>query len=96
MDSDEILGNEIAELAAHLDSATQQLLARVRAFDETGGWERQGATSCAHWLSWRLGLDTGTAREKVRVARALGTLPSIDEAFGRAELSYAKSARSPE
>ena len=90
MDSDERLGNEIAELAAHLDSATQQLLSRIRAFDETGGWERQGAISCAHWLSWRLGLDTGTAREKVRVARALGTLPAIDDAFARGTLSYAK------
>ena len=90
MDSVEKLGQEIAELAAHLDAATQQLLARVRAFDEAGGWERQGAISCAHWLSWRLGLDTGTAREKVRVARALGALSRIDAAFGRGELSYAK------
>jgi len=81
---------EIAELAAHLDSATQRLLACVRAFDEAGGWERQGAISCAHWLAWRLGLDTATAREKVRVARALGQLPRINEAFGQGRLSYAK------
>jgi hypothetical protein len=46
--------------------------------------------SCAHWLSWRIGLDPGTAREKVRVARALGGLPKIDEALGRGVLSYAK------
>jgi hypothetical protein len=90
MSSIDKLGDEIAELAAHLDAATQQLLARVRAFDEAEGWSRQGAISCAHWLSWRLGLDTATAREKVRVARALGTLPRLDEAFARGELSYAK------
>jgi hypothetical protein len=90
MDSIDQLGDEIAELAAHLDAATQQLLARVRAFDDAEGWARQGAISCAHWLSWRLGLDTGTAREKVRVARALGVLPRMDEAFERGELSYAK------
>jgi hypothetical protein len=90
MDPIEKLGDEIAELAAHLDSATQQLLARVRAFDEASGWSVQGATSCARWLAWRLGLDTATAREKVRVARALGVLPRVDEAFGRGELSYAK------
>lgn len=39
---------------------------------------------------WRIGLDTGAAREKVRVARALGTLPKIDEAFAAGRLSYSK------
>jgi len=39
-----------------------------------GDWERQGAVSCAAWLAWRIGLDRGAAREKVRVARALGHL----------------------
>src|SRR5882762_6379771 len=35
-------------------------------------------------------LDLGAARERVRVARALGTLPLLAEALGRGELSYAK------
>ncbi|MES1208279.1 MAG: DUF222 domain-containing protein, partial [Pseudomonadota bacterium] len=48
------------------------------------------AKSCAHWLTWRIGLDPGTAREKVRVARALGTLTKIDAAFATGNLSYAK------
>ena len=84
------LGEEIAALAAHLDAGTQRMLACIRRFDEAGGWERQGALTCAHWLAWRLGLDTATAREKVRVARALGALSSIDQALARGELSYAK------
>jgi hypothetical protein len=46
--------------------------------------------SCAHWLSWRIGLDPATAREKVRVARALGNLPTIDAALKSGKLSYAK------
>ncbi len=54
------------------------------------GWAEQGAKSCAHWLTWRIGLDPGTAREKVRVARALGTLTKIDAAFATGNLSYAK------
>ena len=90
MDAVEKLGDEIGELAAHLDSATQRLLARIRAFDEADGWERQGAISSAHWLAWRIGLDTATARERVRVARALGALPKLDQALARGELSYAK------
>jgi hypothetical protein len=84
------LANEIGELAAKLDAGTQRLLACVRQFDEVGGWEQQGAISCAHWLAWRIGLGTGAARERVRVARALGTLPRVDEAFSRGQLSYAK------
>ena len=51
----------------------------------------EGAASCAHWLAWRIGLDSATAREKVRVARALGKLPAIDEALRVGKLSYAKA-----
>jgi hypothetical protein len=86
----EELGQEIASLSAHLDAATHRLLECIRRFDETGGWHEQGATSCANWLAWRVGLDPATAREKVRVARALGGLPAIDEALRSARLSYAK------
>jgi hypothetical protein len=83
------LGDEIAELSAHLDAATARLLALIRAFDARGGWNT-GFRSCAAWLSWRVGLDLGAARERVRVARALGTLPLLAEALARGELSYAK------
>jgi hypothetical protein len=86
----EELGLEIAELAARLDVATHRLLTCIRQFDETNGWCAQGAVSCAHWLSWRIGLDLATAREKVRVARALGVLPTIDAALAAGQLSYAK------
>ena len=68
------LGDEIAALSAHLDAATARLLDLIRDFDAGGGW-RNGFRSCAQWLSWRVGLDPGTARERVRVARALGALP---------------------
>src|SRR5437773_4230843 len=83
------LGDEIAELSAHLDAATARLLELIREFDARGGWN-SGFRSCAAWLSWRVGLDLGAARERVRVARALGTLPLLAEALARGELSYAK------
>jgi hypothetical protein len=73
-----------------VDAALHRLLSCIRAFDESEEWGRQGAISCAHWLSWRIHLDLGTAREKVRVARALGELPGMDEALRRGVLSYAK------
>jgi hypothetical protein len=83
------LGDEIAELSAHLEAATARLLALIREFDARGGWNT-GFRSCAEWLAWRVGLALGAAREHVRVARALGTLPALAEALGRGELSYAK------
>ncbi len=83
------LGDEIAELSAHLEAATARLLDLIREFDARGGWNT-GFRSCAAWLSWRVGLAPGAAREHVRVARALGTLPALAEALGRGELSYAK------
>ncbi len=83
------LGDEIAELSAHLDAATARLLDLIREFDARGGWN-SGFSSCAAWLSWRVGLDLGAARERVRVARALGVLPLLAQALASGELSYAK------
>src|SRR2546429_7917344 len=83
------LGYEIAELSVHLEAATARLLDLIRKFDAHGGWGN-GFRSCADWLSWRVGLDPGAARERVRVARALGTLPLLARALARGELSYAK------
>src|SRR6266478_4586877 len=83
------LGDEIAELSVHLEAATARLLDLIREFDAHGGWGN-GFRSCADWLSWRVGLDPGAARERVRVARALGTLPLLARALARGELSYAK------
>src|SRR5213083_2371884 len=83
------LGDQIAELSAHLEAATAQLLDLIREFDARGGWNT-GFRSCAAWLSWRVGFAPGAAREHVRVARALGPLPRLSHALARGELSYAK------
>jgi len=72
----ERLGNEIAELSAHLEAASARLLDLIRQFDSREGWNN-GFRSCAHWLAWRAGMDLGAARERVRVARALGQLPRL-------------------
>src|SRR6188474_2244616 len=87
----DVLGEQIAEQAAHLDAATHCLLTNLREFDARGGWHSQGAQSCAHWLSWRVGWDLATARERVRVAHRLAELPLIDAALEKAEISYSKA-----
>lgn len=90
MTDGEALGDEIAGLAGRLNAANQRLLSCIRRFDQLEEWYRQGALSCAHWLTWRIGLAPVAAREKVRVARALGDLPRIDDAFANGRLSYSQ------
>lgn len=89
MADNERLADEIAELAAQLHAATYRLLVLLREYDAREGWG-WGFKSCAHWLSWRTGIAPGAAREKVRVARALGKLPLISAGMERGELSYSK------
>jgi hypothetical protein len=89
LDAVEALGERIAELAAQLSAATYELLVMLREFDARGGWN-SGFRSCAHWLVWRVGLDLGAAREKLRVARALAALPLLSESMRRGEISYSK------
>ena len=84
------LGEAIAETAALIDAATHRFLTQLREFDAAEGWWRAEALSCAHWLSWRVGMGPGAAREKVRVARRLADLPLIDEALAAGEVSYSK------
>ncbi len=82
---------ELVSLFAQHTALTQRLLTKIREFDERQEWADQGALSCAHWLSWRVGLSLGAAREKVRTARALADLPAINAALGAGQLSYSKA-----
>ena len=84
------LGDRICELSAHIAAAQYRWLRMLSSFDRRGGWKQWGVRSCAHWLNWRCGLDLRSAREKVRVARALDDLEAVCEAFSRGELSYSK------
>ena len=67
----EALEKKITTLAARIHAATHRLLTLIAEFDRRQGWKLGGHRSCAHWLSHQTGIDLGTAREKVRTARAL-------------------------
>ncbi|WP_419161028.1 DUF222 domain-containing protein [Candidatus Palauibacter sp.] len=82
------LGDEIAELCAHLDAGQYRLLLLLYRFDKEERWT--GWRSCAHWLSWRAGLTMNPARERVRVARCLATLPQIAANMEKGRLSWSK------
>jgi len=84
------LDRSIVKLAARINAANYELLVLVRRFDERGGWLKWGFPNCSEWLHWRCDLSLSAARERVRVAHALKTLPAIASAFPHGELSYSK------
>jgi len=86
----ERLEAQICEVAGHLAAATCRFLILLAEFDVRRGWASWEMNSCAQWLSWKCQMSSGTAREHVRVARALLELPVIRAEFAAARLSYAK------
>ena len=86
----ERLEAQICELAGQLAAATCRFLVLLADFDARRGWASWEMTSCAAWLSWKCQMSSGTAREHVRVARALRDLPVIRVSSPRAGFSYAK------
>ncbi|MCZ2837907.1 HNH endonuclease signature motif containing protein [Modestobacter sp. VKM Ac-2985] len=90
MEPIEALGDRICAGAVQLAAASASWLRLVAEFDEREGWGGVGITSCAHWLAWKCALTPGTARQHVRVARALRALPLTSAAFSAGELSYSK------
>lgn len=87
----EELDEEIATLGASVNASTYRLLSAIHEMDERGGWGNQGYLSCAHYLTFRIGLSIGAAREHVRVAHALSSLPHTSDAMKRGALSYSKA-----
>src|SRR3954471_7864891 len=86
----ERLEAQITELAGHLAAAECRWLKLVGEFDRRKGYEAWGCISCAYWLSWHCGLDLRSARDKVRVARALEQFRLTREKFAAGRLSYSK------
>jgi len=86
----EKLGDEITELCGYIYAATHHLLELIREFDQMRYWEDLGFQSCAHWLNFKCGFGMNSARERLRVAHALGGLPKISEKFSAGAISYSK------
>jgi hypothetical protein len=85
------LATEIFTLAGHINAANHRFLILIAEFDRRQGWADSVTQSCAHWLNWKCGIGMGAAREKVRVARALETLPKVAAAMETGALSYSKA-----
>jgi len=86
----ERLEAELASFASSLHALTARWLDLLTEFDKRKLWHSWGCRNAAHWLSWHCAVDPTTAREQVRVARALENLPSVREAFQKGQISYSK------
>ena len=85
------LNNEITRLAGHINAAQYRFLKLLAALIERSAWGGDsGIKSPAHWLNYYCGIALGAAREKVRVAQCLNSLPLIDKAFQTGAISYSK------
>ena len=84
------LEREITDLCAQINAASYRLLQLIAELDDEAPWGAWGLQSCAHWLNWRCGIGMNAAREKVRVAHALKSLPEISAAFESGQLSFSK------
>jgi hypothetical protein len=81
----------IGRLVRQMNADSYRMLVLVREFDDRFGWKKWGCKSCAEWLSWRASVSLSAAREKVRTAQALRSLPAISAAFAEGRLSYSKA-----
>ena len=86
--TDDQLTDEITTWAGRIAAAEAHLIDLVAELDRRGSWFGPGLLSTAHWLSWRLGMGLKAAHERVRVARALPTLPLTNDAFHAGRLSW--------
>jgi hypothetical protein len=55
---------QITGLAGHLNAANHRWLELIAEFDGRNAWSDGATRSCAHWLSWKCGLDFGAALDR--------------------------------
>ena len=87
----DVLAGRICAAASLSARSECQLLELIGEFDAAGAirWWLD-VKSLAHWLSWTCSMTAGTAREHVRVARAMRRMPTVTTAFQEGRLSYSK------
>jgi hypothetical protein len=73
-------------LRGAFEAGEARLLTR---WDSQGGWRTSGAKTAAAWLSWKQQIPIETARTRLRHARAVRDLPSVDAAWADGEIDRA-------
>jgi hypothetical protein len=84
------LRTAVVELGARWLSRQYELVRLIAALDASGEWALDGSMTCAHWVAEALDVEVCTAREWLRIGRALADLPLVDSALAQGRLSYSK------
>jgi len=84
------LDAEIGGLVRQANVGCYRMLVLVREFDDRFGWKKWAFKNCTEWLAYRSEISRSAARERLRTAHALRSLPAISAAFAEGRLSYSK------
>ncbi|MGH7317283.1 MAG: DUF222 domain-containing protein, partial [Candidatus Rokuibacteriota bacterium] len=78
---------DFAELQRAAELLEVERLRRLAEIERRGTYQRDGHLSAASWLASTFKVAWGTAREQVRIARALEEMPATRQALDAGELS---------
>jgi len=81
------LAGRIVERAQRISALHREQLSDIAAFDQTESWRGDGAVSMIAWVTAQCGVSTSTARQWVRSAINLESLPCLAEGLASGELS---------
>jgi uncharacterized protein DUF222/HNH endonuclease len=73
--------------SAQMSVLHREQLADIAEFDRSEGWRGDGAVSMIAWVTAQCGVGTSTARQWVRAAANLESLPCLAEGLATGELS---------
>jgi len=85
-----VLHREFLAQTALTNWSMHRLTVLIRRMEACEGHVEYGCPTLAHYLELVCGVSRIAARQRIRVARALGELPLIDREFKAGRLSYAK------
>jgi Domain of unknown function (DUF222)/HNH endonuclease len=77
----------IVERSAQISSLHWEQLADIAEFDRSEAWRGDGSVSMVTWVTGQCGVSTSTARQWVRSATNLETLPCLAEGLASGQLS---------
>jgi hypothetical protein len=81
------LAGQIVERSARISGLLREQLSDIAEFDRAEGWRGDGAVSMVAWVTGQCGVSTSTARQWVRSAVSLETLPCLAEGLASGALS---------
>ncbi|NNC79701.1 MAG: DUF222 domain-containing protein [Acidimicrobiales bacterium] len=88
--TDSLLADRIRELATSWASSQHALVTLAADFADSHHWALDGSPSAAHWIAVVADIEVSTAREWIRIGRALRTLHASADAYADGLLSYSK------